>query len=138
ESQPVVGLVDRAGEALAAVLPTRLGIALVHRGRDPERVTVVDEALQGGHEPAAATYGMELPVLAALERRRAAVRDEEQRRVRAHWRPLKMPSQSRRSRGVRKCLRTCSLPARPSCLPRSGSRRILSERSAHSSAELTR
>ncbi len=104
-----------------------LDVALAQRRGDPDRVAVVHQAGQRGHEAAAAAAR-----LTVLEGGGAAVRHEDERGVRAHRRSRKIFSQSRSRRGVRKCLRTCSLPARPSRLPRSGSRSTRSERSAHS------
>ena len=136
EADPVLHAVELHLEAAAVVFAARLDVLLGHGRGDPDRLAVLHEALQGGDEPAAAAAsGQPAPVL-PFEGGGAAVRDEYERS--AHARALKIRSQSRRSRGVRKWRRTCSLPERPSVRPSSGSRRIETARSAHSSGEETR
>ena len=119
QPDPVGLAVHLDGERAAVVALRHLGVLVGHRRRHPDRVAVMHQALKRGHEPAAAALR-----LAPLERGRAAVRDEDEGCVLVHRCSRKSFSQSRRRRGVRKCVRTCSLPARPSRLPRSGSRRI--------------
>ena len=91
-----------------------------------------------GNQPAAAGGRDELSVGPPFDCGRAGVGDEDERRLHAHPSSLNIRSQSRSNLGVRKCLRTCSLPERPSRLAWSGSRRSVRARSAHSSGDETR
>ena len=138
-------------ERLAAVVLGRLDVLVGHRRGDPRNLAVRSQPDQRGDETPGASA--DRPV--RLERDRAAVGNEHQRRVGHSRRRLLMTSrlrapivqaptcsnrtsQSRSRRGVRNRCRTDSFPARPSCLPSLGSRRTSSERWAHSSTVETR
>ena len=95
QPDPVGGSFELAVEAAAAVLRGRLGILVGQRGGDPQRVAVVDQACEGGHQAAAAALGLQAPVLFALEGGGAAVRDQHELGLGAHCRSLKIRSQSR-------------------------------------------
>ena len=105
ELHPVVVAVQVDLERSAAVLFGDLGVLIRHCRGHPDGVAVMDEPLQRGHETAAATRRLSI-----LEGRRAAVRYENERGLSGHRWSRKSLSQSRRSRGVRKWVRTCSLP----------------------------
>ena len=136
-------LVGDAVELQRDRLPTGLtahrDVLVGHRRRDPQGAAMRDQPAERRDQAAPSPPYGALPLRTQLELRRPPVGDDHQAGIVAHTSiSPNSRSQSRSSRGVRKCSRARSLPARPSCLARPGSLNTSIVRSAASSGEETR